>query len=65
MDKKALPPRFRSARVIEVIEITVAEGEGIEGDPVRLVRYYFSLDGELLARRDRWEEEREEECDGE
>lgn len=38
-----------SARVVQVIEtlVTVGRGDTID-DPVRVVRQYWSLDGELL-----------------
>lgn len=38
------------AKVIEVIAIESIVGEGVEGDPIRPVREYFSKDGVLLAR---------------
>lgn len=40
------------AKLIQVIAIESIVGEGVEGDPVRPVREYFSTDGELLARTD-------------
>ena len=38
------------AKVIQVIAIESIIGEGVEGDPVRPVREYFTFDGQLLAR---------------
>jgi len=48
-----IPPR---ARVREVIEVTHTEGEGTEESPKRRVRYYYTLDGRVLARADTWED---------
>lgn len=42
----------RSVRVREVIEVVALEGHGIGGDPVREVTYYYTPDGEVLARND-------------
>lgn len=45
-----------NARVIRVIETTLTRrGSGQEGNPVRIVTQYWSLDGELLAERDSWQ----------
>ncbi len=41
-----------TARVREVIEVEKSEGKGTEESPVRLVTYYLSLDGKVLARFD-------------
>lgn len=43
-----------SARVIEVIEVEMPCGRGVEDDPVRIVVTYYSKDGILLAERDEW-----------
>jgi hypothetical protein len=40
------------ARVIQVIETAEKRGKGVEGDPIRGVIQYWSLDGELLAEND-------------
>ena len=48
-------PRAPATSVIEVIELTVTEGGGTEGDPYREVAYYYLLDGTCVARRDMWE----------
>lgn len=45
------------ARLVELLEVTVTEGKGVEPDPVRRVTYYYRPDGECVARRDQWEEE--------
>lgn len=41
-----------TAKVIQVIETRTKEGEGIENNPYRTVRRYWSLDGEQLAEVD-------------
>jgi hypothetical protein len=40
------------AKVIQVIEVEVKRGKGIEDDPIRGVMQYWSLEGELLAESD-------------
>ena len=40
------------ARLIQVIETSELRGKGIEGDPMRRVQQFFSIDGELLAEND-------------
>jgi hypothetical protein len=36
-------------RIIQVIETNLAtRGKGVEGDPIRRIKQYWSLDGELL-----------------
>lgn len=50
------------AEVIQVIRTTLARrGEGVSGDPVRIVTQYWTLDGELLAEVDPfpWDKARE------
>ena len=50
MEKKTARPRGTdSAKVIQVIVTESIEGYGTEDDPVRPVRQYWGLDGELLA----------------
>ncbi len=40
-------------RQIEVIESTIMRrGKGVEGDPIRIITQYWSLDGRLLAEVD-------------
>lgn len=41
-----------AASVIQVIQVCSITGAGVEGDPVRQIVEYYSLTGELLARRD-------------
>jgi hypothetical protein len=42
-----------TVRVIEVIEASIMRrGQGVEGDPIRIITQYWSLDGELLAEVD-------------
>jgi hypothetical protein len=43
----------RSVKVIRVIEVVAIRGAGVEGDPVREVRQYWSLDGVMLAEKDK------------
>lgn len=45
----------REAEVIKVIHTVALCGEGVEGDPIREVVQYWSLDGELLAEQDGFE----------
>lgn len=41
------------ARVIQVVETTLERrGKGVEGDPIRIITQYWSMDGELLAEVD-------------
>lgn len=40
------------AKVIQVIDTYRHEGRGTEDDPHRLVRQFYSLDGELLIEHD-------------
>ena len=49
---------FRSARVIQVIEVTVLEGEGttVPPDPYHISSTYLDLAGNVLARRG-WKEQ--------
>jgi hypothetical protein len=42
-----------AVRVMEVVETTLTKrGKGVEDDPVRCVRQYWSREGELLAEVD-------------
>lgn len=45
------------ARLVELLEVTVVEGNGTVGNPKRRVTYYHRPDGTCVARRDQWEEE--------
>jgi len=46
-----------AVRLIQVIETTLTRrGTGVAPDPVRVIRQYWSLDGELLAEVDPFEE---------
>ena len=49
-----------TARLLEVIEVEDSRGAGIEGDPIRTLHRYFSLDGTLLAERDDFQGEQAE-----
>jgi hypothetical protein len=42
-----------TARVIEVIETTIERrGDGVGASPIRIIKQYWSLDGQLLAEVD-------------
>ena len=41
-----------------VIEAEETIGKGVSGDPSRIVTCYYDLDGNLLAKRDKWESQR-------
>jgi hypothetical protein len=44
-----------NARMIQVIETDLTRrGDGTTDDPVRLIKQYWTLDGELLAEVDHW-----------
>lgn len=43
----------QEAQVIQVIKTVSSRGEGVPGDPIRPVEVYWSLDGKVLAVRDR------------
>jgi hypothetical protein len=43
---------FRGVTLEEVIKVAVNEGEGVEGNPVRHVIYWYTKDGELIAHND-------------
>lgn len=47
--KTARPRGTDSARVIQVIETTALLGTGTIDDPCKIVKQYWSVDGELLA----------------
>lgn len=42
----------QSVRIIEVIEVRAARGAGTDADEVRIVKQYWSRDGDLLAEND-------------
>lgn len=49
-EKKTFRPRGTdSAKVIQVIVTESVVGLGVEKDPVRTVKQYWGVDGELLA----------------
>jgi hypothetical protein len=49
-----------NAKVIELIWVQSVFGKGVDGDPVRAVDEYYTLDGVLVARVDSWEGEEDE-----
>ena len=51
---------FNCCRVIKVIETTLGHaGKGIETEPHRRLRQYWTLDGILLATVDEWKDRQE------
>lgn len=45
-----------NACIIQVIKTDLTKrGEGIEGDPIRIIEQYWTLDGELLFEKDPFE----------
>jgi hypothetical protein len=46
----------RSCERVTLTRVVVAEGMGVDGNPVREVTYWYDDDGWLIARRDGWEE---------
>ena len=51
------------AQIVELMKISVVEGEGRdEDDPVRNVNYFYQRDGVLLFRWDEWEEAQASKC---
>lgn len=51
-EKTARPRGTDSARVIMVIETEAIAGRGTEEDPVRSVKQYWGMSGDLLAVND-------------
>lgn len=47
-----LNERLDGAKVIQVIQVDFVRGAGIEGDPIRSVTRYYSLDGGYLSEND-------------
>jgi len=53
-----MEPRLpHSAKVISVIETEADIGMGVDDDPCRRVKQYWSLEGKLLATCDKWAQE--------
>ena len=48
-EKTARPRGTDSARLEQVIVTEAIAGRGIKGDPVRALKQYWSLDGDLIA----------------
>ncbi len=55
-----LSHKLSRARIVELIEVVLPEGDGTEEFPVRLVSYYLTKDGEPVARTDSLEAELDE-----
>ena len=47
--EKAKRERVKSAKVTEIIQVTISAGSGTENDPNRFVIEFWSKDGKLLA----------------
>jgi len=47
-----LPPKMRSAKIVELIEVEVLEGAGTSDSIARIVTYYYAQNGQLRAIRD-------------
>lgn len=54
MSTKARASNIERAEVIQVIRVFSVCGSGEPHDPYRSLIEYWSLDGELLARKDVW-----------
>lgn len=48
---------MRNAKIVKVIEVECVEGKGNMKSVARSVKYYFSLDGKILAKNDPHPEE--------
>ncbi len=58
MVRRALVNLLRSTRSLQVLEVEICEGAGVDGNPLRIVKYYLDCEtGKMLARVD--------ECQGE
>jgi hypothetical protein len=46
---------MKEVEVIQVVHTRLLRrGEGVPGDPIRIIDQYWGLDGELLAEVDNW-----------
>lgn len=55
----AEPYPVRSVETIEVVRTETLSGEGIKGNPYRIVEQYW-LDGRELTKKDFWADQRDE-----
>ena len=46
------------AKLVSVIEVRTKHGTGTTEDPVRIVTQYWGIDGNFLAEKDTFEEEK-------
>lgn len=46
----------RGSKVIQVIKTDILEGKGTDEAPMRIVTYYYDLEGNLICRKDTVEE---------
>jgi hypothetical protein len=51
--------RYRGAKIKEVLEIRIVEGEGTNESPIREVIYLCEKDGKVIVRIDKHLEEKE------
>lgn len=51
-NKNARPRGTDAAKVIQVIETISLKGSGTDDDPARVVKQFWSFDGELIAEND-------------
>lgn len=49
-EEKKLFARFRDAKIVEMLEVEVNEGNGTEDDPTRRVAYLLTKSGRVLAK---------------
>jgi hypothetical protein len=52
-----------SAKLVTLIAITANRGKGIEGDPIRNVTQFYTIDGRLVAETDHWKQPEFDCCD--
>lgn len=48
---------FCNAKVMQIMQVTTAEGRGTDEDPMRIVTRYLDFDGNILAIRDPYMEQ--------
>ena len=53
--EQELYSNFRGVTIEQVVKVSVNEGEGTSGDPVRRVTYWYTQDGELIGHNDTME----------
>ena len=43
---------IEKVEIVQMIKVTAARGTGIKEDPVRQIKQYWDLDGNLIAEKD-------------